>query len=89
MTLPPRDEILEKLSGAIRWASNGRANPERLDDDAKLIEDIGLSSLDLLDLRFELEGFWQLTITNDEAAQLRTVGDIVRLIEDRLSAKRA
>lgn len=89
MTRPAREEILEKLSGAILRASNGRAKPERLDDDARIIEDVGLSSLDLLDLRCELEELWQMTIANDEAAQLRTVGDIVRLVEERVSEKQA
>jgi acyl carrier protein len=75
------------LSGAIVRASNGRAAPKRLDDDARIIEDVGLSSLDLLDLRYEIEALWQMAIENDEAAQLRTIGDIVRLIEERASPK--
>jgi acyl carrier protein len=87
MTLPTRDEILEKLSGALDRASNGRAKLERLDDDAKIIEDIGLSSLDLLDLRCELEELWQTKLTDEELMRLRTVGDVVRLITDRASLK--
>jgi acyl carrier protein len=87
MTLRERDELLDKLGGAISRASNGRAKLDRLDDDARIIEDVGLSSLDLLDLRYEVDSIWQMTITDDEVAQLRTIGDVVRLIEQRASAR--
>ena len=87
MTLPARDEILEKLSGALDRASNGRAKLDRLVDDARIIEDVGLSSLDLLDLRYDVEELWQMKVTDEELMQLRTIGDVVRLIEDHLSAK--
>jgi acyl carrier protein len=87
MSLHTRDEILGKLIGVVNRASNGRAKLERFDDDASIIEDVGLSSLDLLDLRYELESLWEMEITNEEASQLGTIGDIVRLIEQRTSAK--
>jgi acyl carrier protein len=85
MTAPTRDEILEKLSGAFGRASNGRAKLEHLDDDVRIIEDLGLSSLDLLELRCELEELWQTTLTDEALMKLRTVGDTVHLIEERIS----
>jgi acyl carrier protein len=86
MTLPTRDEILEKLSGALDRASNGRAKLEPLDDDARIIEDIGLSSLDLLDLRCELEELWRTKLTDEELMRLLTIGDVVHLIQQRVAA---
>ena len=53
--MPTRDQILENLRAALDRASNGRAKPDGLEDSTRIIEDIGLSSLDLLDLRCELE----------------------------------
>ena len=87
MMPPMRDQIMESLSGALDRASNGRAELGQLDDDARIIEDIGLSSLDLLDLRFELEELWQMKVADEELMQLRTIGDVVHLIEQRASAK--
>ncbi len=80
-----RDEILEVLSGALDRASNGRAKLDRLDDEAKIIEDIGLSSLDILDLRCELEVHWRMKIADAELAAMQTVGDLVRIILERAS----
>ncbi len=87
MTLPERDQILKKLSSALDRASNGRAKLDRLVDDARIIEDVGLSSLDLLDLRCDVEELWQMKVTDEELMQLRTIGDVVHLIEQRASAK--
>lgn len=82
MTRQSRDEILEKVSVAFLRASNGRAMRESLSEDARIIEDVGLSSLDVLELRYEIERNWKIKIENETLAQLRTVGDIVRLIEE-------
>ena len=81
MTTSRQDEIRFELHGALERVSNGRARLDRIRDDAKIIEDIGLSSLDLLDLRCELQERWQTEIADSEMMQLRTVGDVVQLIQ--------
>ena len=83
MTSPSRDEILKSLKGAFDRASNGRAKFDRLDDEAKLIEDIGLSSLDLLDLRCELEQQWRIKLADEELAEMHSVADIIRVVQRR------
>lgn len=83
MTVTDRLLIIEQLKPALSRASNGRAKLDRLEEDALIIEDIGLASLDLLDLRFELEEQWNTQITDQEAIKLRTIRDIVDLIAKR------
>lgn len=83
MSAPTRNEVIEVLAGAFDRASNGRAALERLPDDARIIEDLGLSSLDLLDLRCELEEHWSMKIADEELAEIESVGDLVRLIQQR------
>ena len=80
MTSPTRDEILETLKGTLGRASNGRARTDHLIDEARIIEDVGLSSLDVLDLRCELEEHGKMRITDAELAETRTIGDIVRIV---------
>ncbi|HEY4309373.1 MAG TPA: phosphopantetheine-binding protein [Pirellulales bacterium] len=81
MSKVSREEIVARLSNAFARASNGRAKSTALDDDTRIMEDIGLSSLDLLELRFEIEELCGAPISNDEAARLRTVGDVIKLIQ--------
>ena len=78
-----RFQIIERLKPALLQASNGRAKLDRLAEEALIIEDLGLASLDLLELRFELENCWQIRISDEEAIRLRTIGDIVDLITKR------
>jgi len=80
---PTRDEVLETLFVALHRASNGRARFDRLDDNSRIIEDVGLSSLDILDLRCELEQLWRLKIADEELAEIQTVGDLIHLIQAR------
>lgn len=60
---------------------------ERLDVDAAEVtleasikEDLGADSLDVVDLIMELEDEFDLEISDDEAAKISTVGDIVEYI---------
>jgi acyl carrier protein len=75
-----RTQIIEQLKPVLSRASNGRANLERITEQSLIIEDIGLSSLDLLELRCELEEGWNTRITDEEAIRLRTIGDVVKVI---------
>ena len=49
-------------------------------------EDLNADSLDLTELVMTLEEHFSCEITEDEAAQLRTVGDVVKFIEGRQPA---
>ncbi len=72
--------IIEQLKPALALASNGRAKLTDLTEGSHIIEDVGLASLDLLELRFELENQWQMQISDEQAIGLRTIGDIVDLV---------
>jgi acyl carrier protein len=80
MTSESRTQIIEQLKPVLSRVSNGRANVDCLSEDARIIEDIGLASLDLLELRFELEAAWNAKITDEEAISLRTVADVVDVV---------
>jgi acyl carrier protein len=86
MTPADRGDIIEQLKAALMKASNGRARLDRFTDEALIIEDIGLASLDLLELRFELEERWNMRISDTEALQLRTIRDVVELVRRRNQA---
>lgn len=80
MITEDRAQIVEQLIPVLSRVSNGRAKVDHLCEDARIIEDIGLASLDLLELRFELESSWSVTITDEEAISLKTIRDVVDVI---------
>ena len=50
--------------------------------DTEIFEDLGADSLDLVELLMEAEEEWLITIDEDEIKNFKTVGDVVRYIED-------
>jgi acyl carrier protein len=80
MTTEDRAQIIEQLRAVLSLVSNGRAKVDDLREDACIIEDVGLASLDLLELRFELETAWNAHITDEEAISLRTIRDVVNVV---------
>jgi acyl carrier protein len=80
MTTRDRAQIIEQLKVILLRVSNARANVDNLAEDARIVEDVGLASLDLLELRFELEAAWNAEITDEEALSLKTVRNIVDVV---------
>lgn len=57
-------------------------DPESIDMDANFIEDLNADSLDIVDLVVELEHEFDLSIPDEEAEKIQTVGDAVNYIHD-------
>ncbi|MGB9775027.1 MAG: acyl carrier protein [Anaerolineae bacterium] len=60
--------------------------PEKVTMDARFREDLGADSLDLVELVMAFEEEFGGTISDEEAQQIKTVGDAVRYIETRMTA---
>jgi acyl carrier protein len=88
MTTTARVQVIEQLKPIFLKVSNGRAKVDQLPEDARIIEDIGLASLDLLELRFDLETAWNAQITDEEAISLKTISDVVDLILEKSKTER-
>jgi acyl carrier protein len=58
-------------------------DPARIVSDARLLDDIGADSLDLVEIGFALEDHFGREIDEAEMDRATTVGDIIALIEHR------
>lgn len=54
------------------------------DDDLRLIEDLGIDSLTMMEIVILVEDILQLSINNDELRNLRTVGDVKMFIDCKI-----
>lgn len=43
--------------------------------------ELGIDSIDLVDLVFQMEEELQITFEDDELPQIKTVGDLIKLVE--------
>jgi acyl carrier protein len=72
------DIIADKLAVAP-----GQVRPE-----ANITTDLGADSLDYVELLLEFERVFGITIPEEEAEQIKTVGQVVAYLEEKLSTKK-
>ena len=56
---------------------------EQVNEDSEVIDDLGADSLDIVDLVMTLEEEFDTEIPDEDIENLKTVGDIVKYIEER------
>ena len=70
-------DIIEKELGVER---------EKLTADASFIEDLGADSLDIVELVMEFEKEFNIDIPDEDAEKLRTVGDALKYLNEKVGA---
>lgn len=58
---------------------------EELTEDTTFIDDLGADSLDMVELTMALEDEFNISISDEEAQQIKTVGDAVEYIDNELA----
>ena len=58
---------------------------EQVNEDSEVIDELGADSLDIVDLVMTLEEEFDTEIPDEDIENLKTVGDIVKYIEDRVA----
>ena len=71
--------IFEKVRDAL--ATQFELDPASITLETNLIDDLGADSLDVVELIMELEDEFGITISDEAAAELYTVGRIVEYLE--------
>ncbi|MCC6463915.1 MAG: acyl carrier protein [Planctomycetes bacterium] len=84
-TVPTREEIQESVIQIVcdqMGVSRDKVTPE-----TSFVNDLGADSLDTVELVMEFEDEFELTIPDEDAEKIQTVGQAVKYIEDKLAAK--
>ena len=79
-----RKDIQERLHSIIDGLRSPWNNSE-ITDSSDLREDIGLESIDFLDLILQTETMFSIKITPAEAAGCKVVSDFVSLVEQKVN----
>lgn len=75
--------ILQKLTNIIN--EQFATDPAQVTEDAKFLEDLGLDSLDTVELVMAVEEEFEIEVTDQDAESCVTVGDAVRYIENKIN----
>ena len=73
-------EGYEKLQEIIAGELN--AEMDEITEEKSLIEDFGADSIDMFQIMMAVEVEFDIEVDNQEAEHIRTVGDIVQLIQE-------
>jgi acyl carrier protein len=71
--------MLEKIQAMLAEALN--LPLEKVTPDAKIVDDLGADSLDVVELLSQLEDQYGIVISDEEAENLVTVGDVAAQLE--------
>lgn len=78
---------MEKVYGIILKLKKGKISATELKSDARLVDDLGLDSLDLAELLVLAEDAFSIQIPLEDAAKLVTIGAAVQYFDKRLAEK--
>ncbi len=56
---------------------------EEITEEKEVVKDLGADSLDVVEMLMTLEEKYGMTISDDDAMNIKTVGDIIKLIEGK------
>lgn len=85
MATMTKDEVFSLIQG--RLAELIECDPETIKLDTRLEEDLEADSLDLVELAMSLEEELSLEIPDEELEGIRTVGDAVDFVAERVAAR--
>lgn len=78
------DDIAQRCISIIAKAKNIPADTIALDTS---FDELNIDSLDKINISFEVEEAFEIAIPDDALGSLKTVGDVVRGVEQLVSAK--
>ncbi|MDY6023959.1 MAG: acyl carrier protein [Candidatus Borkfalkiaceae bacterium] len=74
-------ETLDKVKQLI--AEHLNKPVEEITEDKEIVKDLGADSLDIVEMLMALEDEFGVTVSDEDAIKIKTVGDIVNTIEKK------
>ncbi|HMP02120.1 MAG TPA: acyl carrier protein [Gemmatales bacterium] len=79
-----REQLRLQLANLLENETGTR--PAIMTDGVKLREEIGLDSVDVVSLIMQIEASYRIRLSREELEPVRTVGDLLSLIEGKVTA---
>lgn len=74
-------EIFEKVKALV--VDQFDADADTIQENTSIVDDLGADSLDVVDLVMAVSEEFDVEIPDDQVENIKTVGDIVKFIEDK------
>lgn len=73
--------VFEKVKGIL--VEQLDVEEDKVTMEASIVEDLGADSLDMVDLVMSMEEEFDVEIPDDQVENIKTVGDIVKFIDEK------
>ena len=80
-----RAEILARLGEIFKMVTGNTAERISYDENAKLVDDLGLNSVGILYLVIAIEEFFHIRFEDVGTSDLKTVGQVVDYIQSKVA----
>lgn len=84
-SVPTREEIQESVIQIV--CDQMGVSRDKVTLETSFVNDLGADSLDTVELVMEFEDEFELTIPDEDAEKIQTVGDAVKYIEEKSASK--
>ena len=74
--------MFEKIRKAL--AEQLGVDESKITAESRIVEDLGADSLDIVELLMNLEEEYNISVSEEEATTIATVGDFVALVEAKI-----
>lgn len=74
------DMVIDKVKELV--AEQLGISKDKITENSNIIEDLGADSLDVIEMLMTLEDEYGITIPDDKISQIKTINQIVELIEE-------
>lgn len=72
---------IEKVKDLISQQLNKPV--DEITEDKEVVKDLGADSLDVVEMLMNLEEEFNITVPEEDAVNIKTVGDIVKIIDEK------
>ena len=69
------DKVIELISKQLNRPA------DEITNDKEIVKDLGADSLDVVEMLMSLEEEFEISVPEEDAVNIKTVGDIIKLIE--------
>ncbi len=70
------DKVIELISKQLNKSA------DEVSADKEIVKDLGADSLDVVEMLMSLEEEFNISVPEEDAVNIKTVGDIIKLIEE-------
>jgi len=76
-----REEIVEKCKATLKEYTSDKSKVDSLKDEDEIVKELGLDSLDLVEMVMSLEEKFKIDIAEEDIGKIKTFNDMVSHID--------